>query len=823
MKKDNDISKFDTDKKYSKYTKNGILLIIILLFILAFFTDNYKDDNNLNCSKILIFEDFDTDFSQKIKSNESKYNVKIVSLYDTLSKFWDSDVVAVSTDEIQAKKMLSLNKNLYWYPMYETGIVIAMDKKYSNFIKSFEDIENSKLKVIVQDIQLEQTVISMAHSFGDKDYSLKSTMKFLRKIYLNANLMNLKNSNFYDEIKSDNMQASIIFLHIANKLDKDRVTIQFPKEGGIIFTYGILSKKPLEFLENIDFKVVDFPENFEKISNIKAYDKAYEMVTPYFRRQVKLQRLYTSAYGVEHLMSYLIIMSIIIFWGYAIYMRIADVYIKKYFLIIVITMIFMIFSRFLRFIIPKEIIYYRYLIYSLYISHAIIPYCSVKIAFNYEKDNKKLDRIYLIDKIVAGFIILGALSNDVFHLLYKYRDYDSYINPKYSIIYYITVIYVIVNISAFIIKMILTSKNMPNKLKSALPMVPVILYLIYMYGYYRKIEFFTSSESVTVYIIICLLFFETCFISGFFSGTSRYLGFLNASKLNMVIVDNYFNPQFETKVKADNDMILKAYNEIKDKDSFYDVYYNDNEIMSGKKVTGGYAVWWKDISKVKSLERELKIISDSLDEDIKLLKEQEKIESRLYATKWKNEIYEEIESNINEGFEKIEKFYDDYIKNRYVGRVDEFLIDISYYMRILKRKINIMLIGKISENIRLSELVISIKDSGKPLNICPDIVIGGEGDKKLVIWMGILIYDLATELMYFAFEKDCLINAINIRIDGFRYRVMFYFDDIIDIYISENIKNRILAMNGRINIDIDDIAMETTFMLILNEDNRVDD
>lgn len=809
------------------YTSIFTFVFVVCCFVFIFTSESEQNLASLYPGKeIHLTHNFSLEAMQDLERNNSWATVKKVLDKEQMDELWKKGVVAVNATQVEAEKLLELDPDLYWYPMYRSGPVIVAHESVAQEIVSFSDLRKSKFKVVIPKFHMEKIVVALDCLFSRGNLDSHKGFQLLKEKRHDKKLV-FSEVGFYEDT---NTIAIMLFDYAWDTKPEDWKII-LPDEKGFFYTEGILSKVPLnvsrsffseEGLSEKGFfsrEVKEFlKEKTLEIKNPQLYIKSYILSAPRVRRQILHERLFSPSYPMEYMLSYLVVLLFLLFWGYTLYMRIIDYKKKKNFLIILSMMALWIFIRMVKYMAPIESTVYRYSMYAYYIPQLIIPYFTFKIAFEDMSKYRFMQKAIKINAAVLITLLTFVMTNDVFRLLYSEIQIAEKVRTKYGPLYYVAMLYIVINIVASFIKMQNSSSHVPGRFRFLFPFIPMLFYASYGYGYYKRIDFFYTSDTAFVASFFYLLFFESCFFAGFFTGTFRYEHLFKMSRMKMVLLDRNLVPRMETRVKLDTDMMKIAVEELSEKDSFYNLCQNDTKVLRGEKISGGYVVWWKDISKVKELESKLHKISESLEKDIAFLKERGKVESRLHATRWKSEVYAEIEEEIQQGFCEIEEFVDAYYKGvKDEKEMYEFLCSVSYAVRVVKRKVNLMLIGKATDTIKEAELMLSIVDSASALSMKPDAMSIGEEERTFHLWVALLIYDVATELMRGSFSHGSALVGMNIRTETFKYRAVFYFDKVIDVKLSEDLSKKIENMNGTFIRNVEDVSDETTYMLILSD------
>ncbi|MDO4710793.1 MAG: histidine kinase N-terminal 7TM domain-containing protein [Peptostreptococcaceae bacterium] len=626
-------------------------------------------------------------------------------------------ITAVWTDSIQAEKMCAQDPDLHWYPYTEIALVLLVDPAElptGAWIQSFDDILDHPVSFgINKQHGIDELLVGADCILSDGKMDLDTLISYLRVLHRERRL--------HIMTEEDRPQRSIspsVLLMFSDMAEEDlrqdpHLQIVIPREGTFVYTYGLLSKRPLPkpYLQTIDTGETQVYGTQLDPEAIRAYSEAFDTSTARIRREVLRQRLYGSADGTEHLMFYLGMGLIILFWAGTLYIRTVDPKTQKDLLIITALMIGWFFVRLIAFFSDKGSIIYRLASYNYYLPILFIPHGLLRIALM-QRPSSKLRILKRPLLILGALLYLLVLTQDIHHLLYR--------NAGYGPLYPIIVIYIAAQILLTLYLMDGASREIPGNKRRIALLIPFALYAIHTWGFVYRIDFFYYSEVTFTTCIVYLLFLESCYYAGILSGTMNYEHLFCVSDLNMVVLDRAYTIRYRSSREIPAELLDNGIRQLKEKEDF-SAEEVGGYLLFGKKIRGGHTLWWSDIRPIRELQRKLHDLLRQLEKDNDLLAEREEIESRLAAAKWKNAIYQDIEQQFSRQLAQVKQGLTD-PGNTTEQQGQRFLYRISFSFRYLKWKTRLLIAAKSDEPIRIEELIHGIQECAKVLQMRVHII-----------------------------------------------------------------------------------------------------
>lgn len=723
------------------YAISGLLFILLLCCALI---PESADLSTTNDELTIVMPRSATRSTQRLIQKNLPYasiiRCKKPSYGHSLEHLTDFETTAVWTNSIQAEKILKQNPDLFWTPYLETSLVLMINTKNipdNITVDGFEDIQKHSLPLAVYETMGQHELfMGMDCILSEGQMNLNSLLSYLKNLHTNGNLSFIRESEW--EKAFDEGQVFLMFSDIAKDLQStnSKIKIVYPQEGTFKYTYGLLSKQILPFpyfiSEDTQGRIV-YGEDFSE-DQIQIYSRSFDHLTARMRREVLLQRLYGSADGTEHQMFYLVMEMILILWTLALYLRAVDSKMRKNLLVISGMMIGWILVRLIAFFSDNFSRIFRLAGYSYYLPLLFIPHYLFRVALD-QNEGSRLNKLSQPFFIIGSVMFILVLTSDINGLLYRGNGYG----PLYAMV----VLYGAIHLTMTLYLMVRSSRAVPKKKRLIAPFIPFVLYGIYIWGYVMRIDFFMHSETTFSTSILYLLFLEICYYAGIFSGAIRYDRFFVASDLPMVILDHSYAVKYHTEQPIPSGLLETGIKLLEEHNDFSDHEESDC-LLSGRKINGGFILWWSDIRHIRELEQKLHHILRRLEQDNTLLAEREKIESDLATARWQNTIYQDIENRL--------AFHLDEIRQRliYVEEASEqdlhrFLYSVGFSFRHLKRKTQLLIAGKLEELVRSEEILSAIEECAKVLRIRVDTISNAKA--KVRASDALKIFDLISQML----------------------------------------------------------------------------
>lgn len=144
------------------YTSIFTFVFVVCCFVFIFTSESEQNLASLYPGKeIHLTHNFSLEAMQDLERNNSWATVKKVLDKEQMDELWKKGVVAVNATQVEAEKLLELDPDLYWYPMYRSGPVIVAHESVAQEIVSFSDLRKSKFKVVIPKFHMEKIVVAL--------------------------------------------------------------------------------------------------------------------------------------------------------------------------------------------------------------------------------------------------------------------------------------------------------------------------------------------------------------------------------------------------------------------------------------------------------------------------------------------------------------------------------------------------------------------------------------------------------------------------------------------------------------------------------------
>ena len=186
------------------------------------------------------------------------------------------------------------------------------------------------------------------------------------------------------------------------------------------------------------------------------------------------------------------------------------------------------------------------------------------------------------------------------------------------------------------------TKHNPRRFRVIFPVIFSAVLITYIAGYALNIPFFAESDMVLIVSIFALMFLELCIRVGHIPVNTNYRQLFKKTGLNLQITDNNGIRVFA----SDKSVPLDAKVLERLKESVAPIYTDDNTLLLKHEISGGYAVWRKDITTINKLKYEIEAANREIEAANVLLSNETKEKERDTLVKTQVELYAAFEKDI---------------------------------------------------------------------------------------------------------------------------------------------------------------------------------
>ena len=447
----------------------------------------------------------------------------------------------------------------------------------------------------------------------------------------------------------------------------------------------------------------------------------------------------------SRLRSYIYI-GIISAWYISLKMRIVEKRIQRHLCAVALLMIFWMVVRTIKFGSTNNTIQ-RYLWYFYYLPMLFIPLEAFIISMSL--GNKKLPGWIKYLFVPANLLLLLVLTNDIHQRVFIFKD--SLLSTKaytYGIGYYIVALWMITfaGISLFI----MVSKCRLKDSWIYLPLFPFAISILYAIGYAKEVPF-VRVWLTDLTVAQCLFFmslFESCIQSGLIQSNVGYRELFEATTMKAELFNKDFKLLYSSidNPVTDTNILKKALKEA--------TLLDENTLIKGHDIKHGYIFWQEDISKLVLINKELELTQEELIDTGDVLKASHEQQERYLRLTEESRLYDLIELDTSEQVkilnEKVQRLKEVEDINEARFLLGEIIVLGTY----IKRKSNLIFIGREKKVIDIDELKLCLNETSSNLCLCGiDAKMIVDIKKEYPIGIIHKIYDYLEDILEISFSS----------------------------------------------------------------------
>lgn len=451
--------------------------------------------------------------------------------------------------------------------------------------------------------------------------------------------------------------------------------------------------------------------------------------------------------------------AMILLWDRIMESRILRTQSKKYFMMVTFLMIGYLAVRTLKYEILYDnlvaIKYARYIYYffSLNIIHLVF-FISLMIA---KSEHEPISNWWNLLWIPTETFVLLVLTND-YHSLAFNTDVQFGVGA-YKPLFYIIVLYAAILTIASLVSALRASMSL-SPWSLALPILPMLLWLLYTFSYVINKDFFvyikTAIASAEFNVLIIILFIEALVFTRLIPSNRGYNKFLSLSSLNIGIMnmdgDVVFAPKQGPSVTPC--MIRASMGKATKLD--------ENTYLESAKIKGGMSFWFIDLKELNSLKKQLYALNESLMSENELLIADKKLKEKMAKLEEQNEIRSYIDSRLSDKFNFLKIVMDNLPEDEeaFERALKRACITSAY----IKRYSNLFLLSKKDKNIAMAELGLAFTESLNYLSLSGvNTKINWQSEGALDIDAALAIYEVFQRILEVNYHalKAVDVNLVN--------------------------------------------------------------
>ncbi len=731
---------------------NYLVFILIGIFIfLAIHTLLRKEEDK---KEILIYENMPRGFVDSLQASFPDYKIEESPKGHILSLLKGAPLIM--SKDMEAQSFLEGNPGYFFYPLYRDSLVIGVDRdEIKDDINSFLDLLDLGTTISTSDVHPDILHIWNSISYSEiKAFDQKYAANFFRDLAKN-------NVIRWDQAKSP------IEINFKSKIGSHK-EIVVPDKGTLSYEVGLLSKKeiPDEIIEKLRLEVLDldFQEGDDAGQVIKEIKGFFDVksLRNLERRIAKNERVYSTATSEEHHLVSLIVIVVILFWIVSTQRRVIHSGVKRGLLIIGSLLISLILLGIFKYALfgYTPVAHGSWYLYYLFILP--LPVVSLYIAENSDKLDTSSFPLWL--KISIGiliFFVILVFTNDYHQLVFKFltdipeKRGDEY---SYRIGFFLLTIWSGISQLAAFFMMQIKGLDSPNKRKTILPGLGLLVYMAYIMGYNLRFSLISDFPLVLGTSIVITSYWTLAIYSGLIPSNKGYMRLFEASDINLSIVDNSGLVHYSGVSDIDlPSRLLNKENIDKYGNTLINYYQEDDYLYWSTPISGGQAINQESIKDINDLRRELESITGDLERENMLLLRKERIDRRLVRLDEQNRLAEEVYEAIKSKLIRMEALIDRVeVEPTYQ---EAYVSEIQMLAIYCKRRSELLIKSKSKDFIPAQELCRIIQEMGSVLPPTYSIFCQMSGNMSFEDASNLYDY-------YELINETCLENkvgAINIR------------------------------------------------------------
>lgn len=380
-------------------------------------------------------------------------------------------------------------------------------------------------------------------------------------------------------------------------------------------------------------------------------------------------------------------------------------------------MIFWIFIRSCKYMVPDEMAAaLRLGWYLYYIPMLLIPTMGLFLALYMRKpEGYRLPwQVYLL--YVPSLLFIGfVLTNDLHQLVFRFPEGIPWTGEVYSygIVYYILAAWDIICATGFLVIILMKCRIQRSRKIIWIPFAAFgicLLYgmLCYLQPYFWKI---LAGDMTAAFCLLCAMLVESCIWCGLIPTNSSYDRLFRHSTLSAQITDKDYQMYYSSE------NLHPVSEEIMRQTEKEPVMLENGIRLCGAPIRAGYILWEEDVSELQEILKELEDLKEEL-RDANLIEEENlSTKKRIAQLAVKNQLYDEVQKQTAGQIRFLLRLINRYPQCRDENEQRKLLGRIAVIGAYLKRRSNLIFITARSPVVSVNEVKLCIEESIRNLSV----------------------------------------------------------------------------------------------------------
>lgn len=395
----------------------------------------------------------------------------------------------------------------------------------------------------------------------------------------------------------------------------------------------------------------------------------------------------------------------------------------------------------------------RYLWYSYYIPMILIPLLGIFIIDHMGKPEGYRNPRWMTALYIPAFaILIGIFTNDLHEWAFSFPEGIELFDYTYGYgpIYFAAMAWFVLG-GIYVVFMLLKKSRVPGSRKmQKLPAIimggAVVFWTLYCFDIVR------GCDLTVVDCLIISLLMESAIQSGLIASNTNYHTLFNSSTIAAQIVDSDYNPCYTSSsaISLTQDEMKKIGKQ---------PVRSQNTILHAKPIKAGHVLWQDDVTELNALMTRLKDAQDKLGRKNELLQAELKLKEQQAQLEEKSRLYDQITGEAAPQIEKIEALLEKASDPLLTHSVLSQMCVIGSYV---KRRSNLLLLGKESPTVHARELEYCIRESLDNLQLSSvSVMLDADCEGELRLAAILCAYDYYENLVEKMLER---LTALMVRI-----------------------------------------------------------
>ena len=562
--------------------------------------------------------------------------------------------------DVQAIPAVKSGVGRYWYPHVSAAVVIAADRTRTDaVITGWNSLRDTNVPVGMSSFSVIRNMLAMgAVSYGlnTKEPEKENTLELLEYLYRNGGF----------ELDGSNAPILICLDYEAALWNRNGANYEIivPEEGTLSYRIGLLSDVPLTFKPGVDSALLSagmplangerpegFPDDYHSAAALGEDDYGWFLKitgdsSRDLRRQVLHARLYTTADLREHILSAMMIMTIILLWKGTVSHRMTRRDVRWVVGAMSWIMVGWLLLRLFKYQLNAEDALCRLCWYGYYIFQLALP---VALLYLTEILDCEEGEKHLVNPLWPPFVcyvmsVLLVMSNDFHQLVFRFEPGGNWEQDyHYGLGYWIVTAFALLFLALAIINLIRKGYRSHHIRGRMLPLMFCAVILVYLIAYIKRVPLAWESDFTVCVCAFSVLFFEATLHAGLIPVNIHYRRLFSSAPINLTLLDeNGCAVLASPGVRPVSRSVWKRL-----LTDMQNPLLRDNDTQfHAVPIRSGMAVWQEDISQLNRLKKEIKDVQIRLEAANTLLREEGEVKKRLLTAKANQTLFEQLDRDM---------------------------------------------------------------------------------------------------------------------------------------------------------------------------------